>query len=99
MLVKEIAKIEVTCGRIEIMLIIDVTKIELTGGYIGFMLVKEIAKIAHSLNSTPPPPPPPPPQKKKKKKKSCRFCYIKRTCNYKIQYMQPLSVNSYILLG
>ena len=45
MLIVEIAKIESTCGHIEIMLIIEITKIKLTGGHIEFMLIIEMAKI------------------------------------------------------
>ena len=58
------------------MLIIEMAKIESTGGHIEIMLVIEITKIKLT--------PPPKKKKKKKKKKSCYFCYIKRTCNYKI---------------
>ena len=44
MLTIEIAKIESTCGHIEIMLIIEITKIKLAGGHIEFMLIIEMAK-------------------------------------------------------
>ena len=39
------AKIELTGGHIEFMLIIEMAKIELTGGHIEFMLIIEMAKI------------------------------------------------------
>ena len=39
------AKIKLTRGHIEFMLIIEITKIKLTGGHIEFMLIIEMAKI------------------------------------------------------
>ena len=39
------AKIELTGGHIEFMLIIEMAKIELTGGHIELMLIIEMAKI------------------------------------------------------
>ena len=39
------AKIKLTRGHIEFMLIIEIPKIKLIGGHIEFMLIIEIAKI------------------------------------------------------